>query len=319
MLCKGYEINRTKEMEKKMTTKTGIDLSMSTAAKKTVETRFGTMAYFDCGSGFPAVMIHGLGQSAYFWRYQLAEFAPERRCIAVDMMAHGQTEAHPDQDVSFREQAAMILEALTAIGIDQFDLVLNDSGGAVGQIMAVNAPGRVRSMVITNCDVHDNWPPEALGSIRDAARAGLLADQFGIFVDNPDLFRAEGGIGPMVYQDPDRMVTREAMLANLAPIISSAERKAAFNRYAGLQDHSQLMVIEDRIRALETPCLIIWGTDDVFFPVRWAYWLKDALKGARDVVEIDGAKLFFPEERPEVLNEPMRQFWADLPRQPASG
>lgn len=293
-----------------MPTLSQIDTSPS--AKKTVETRFGSMAYLDYGTGYPMVMIHGLGQSSYFWRHQIAEFSSNRRCIAVDMMAHGQTEAHPGQDVSFREQAEMILEALEALNVGKFDLVLNDSGGAVGQIMAVKAPDRVRSMVITNCDVHDNWPPVALGEIRDAANAGILADQFGQFIDNHELFSSEGGIGPMVYQNTDRMVTHDSMVANLAPIISSDERKAAFNRYAGLQDHSQLTAIEDEIRALETPCLIVWGTDDVFFPTRWAYWLKDALRKSVDVIEVPGAKLFFPEEQPDVLNPHMHSFWNEL-------
>lgn len=285
---------------------------VSAAAKKTIATRFGTTAYLECGTGFPTVMIHGLGQSAYFWRHQLADFSGERRCIAVDLMAHGHTEALPGQDVSFREQAKMILEFLSALGIERFDLVLNDSGGAVGQIMAVEAPDRVRSMVITNCDVHDNWPPQALGQIRDAARAGLLADQLESFIAEPEIFRAEGGIGPMIYEDAQAMATDETIRTNMEPIVSSPERKAAFNRYAGLQDHSQLVVIEDALRELDTPCLIVWGTNDIFFPVQWAYWLKDALSGARDVVEVEGAKLFFPEERPEALNEPMRRFWASL-------
>lgn len=289
-----------------------ISVDISPSAKKFVETQFGSMAYLDCGAGEATVMIHGLGQSAYFWRHQLSEFSKDRRCIAVDMMAHGQTETHAGQDVSFREQAKMILEALSALNINTFDLVLNDSGGAVGQIMAVMAPDRVRSMVITNCDVHDNWPPVALNEIRVAANAGLLADQFGQFVENPDLFSAEGGIGPMVYEDADRMVTRESMVANLGPIVSSEERKSAFNRYAGLQDHDQLTDIEDQLRMLDTPCLIVWGTGDVFFPTRWAYWLESALKGSVEVIEIKDAKLFFPEERPDAFNPHMRKFWQGL-------
>jgi pimeloyl-ACP methyl ester carboxylesterase len=281
------------------------------STKQFVDTTFGKMAYAEAGEGFPTIFIHGLGQSAYFWRYQLHALSDERRCIAVDLMAHGQTEANPGQDVSFREQALMILEAMSRLGIETFDLVLNDSGGAVGQLMAVKAPDRVRSMVLTNCDVHDNWPPEALNEIRGAARAGLLADQFGKLADQPDLFRARGGIAEMAYEDP-KTATDETIRVNLGPLVSSPERKAAFNRYAGLQDHSQLVVVEGDLRKLQTPCLIVWGTDDVFFPTEWAYWLKDALPNARDVIELAGAKLFFPEERPDVLNKYIHDFWSSL-------
>ena len=285
------------------------DVSRDT--KKFVGTAVAKMAYLERGDGFPAVFIHGLGLSSYFWRHQLGDLSAVRRCIAVDLMAHGDPEAGPDQDVSFREQAAMILEGLNALGVESFDLVGSDSGGAIAQIMAVSAPDRVRSLVLTNCDVHDNWPPEALGEIREAARAGLLADQFAQFLDQPELFRAPTGIAPMVYENPE-MSTDEAIRIYLAPIVSSAERKAAFNRYAGLQDHSQLTAIEDGLRKLQAPCLIVWGTDDIFFPLEWAYWLKEALPNARDVIELSGAKLFFPEERPKELNQHINTFWSSL-------
>ena len=287
------------------------DSQFTFPSKQFVETTLAKMAYVETGSGEPTVFVHGLGLNAYFWRHQLDAFSRIRRCIAVDLMAHGQTEANPDQDVSFREQAAMILEALTKIGVETFDLVGSDSGGAVAQIMAVKAPERIRTMVLTNCDVHDNWPPDALGEIREAARAGLLADQFGQFIDQPELFRGPGGIASMVYEKPS-FSTDEAIRIYLGPIVSSSERKAAFNRYAGLQDHSQLIVIEDALRQLQMPCLIVWGTDDVFFPTEWAYWLKEALPNARDVVEVAGAKLFFPEERSEDFNGHVRKFWGEF-------
>jgi len=284
---------------------------VSANTKQFVGTAVAKMAYLERGDGFPAVFVHGLGLSGYFWRHQLESLSAERRCIAVDLMAHGDTEAGPDQDVSFREQATMILEALSAIGVETFDLVGSDSGGAIAQIMAVSAPNRVRSLVLTNCDVHDNWPPEALGEIREAARAGLLADQFSLFLDQPELFRAPTGIAPLVYENPE-MSTDDAIRIYLAPIVSSEERKAAFNRYAGLQDHSQLTTIEGELRKLQVPCLIVWGTDDIFFPLEWAYWLKEALPNARDVIELAGAKLFFPEERPEELNQHIVTFWSGL-------
>jgi pimeloyl-ACP methyl ester carboxylesterase len=37
--------------------------------------------------------------------------------------------------------------------------------------------------------------------------------------------------------------------------------------------------------------------------------LKGAIPGARQVVELEGAKLFFPEERPDELAEAVRAHW----------
>ena len=281
-------------------------IEFSAENRSSVKTEFGNTAFIDTGSGFPTVFLHGLGQNAYFWRHQLMKFRDQRRCIAVDLLAHGHTEAKPGADVSFREQAKMIFAVLDKLQIEQVDLVMNDSGGAIGQLMAVSTPGRIRSMAFSNCDVHDNWPPQTLNEIRDAARAGVYADQIGEFLSNPKLFAET--TGPLVYEDPN-FAQPDAIRASVGPIISSDERKAAFNRYVGMQDTSQLVDIEAGLRQLQIPSLIVWGTDDPFFPLKWAYWLQDALPLAEDVIEIEGAKLFFPEERANEFNVALEEFW----------
>lgn len=39
----------------------------------------------------------------------------------------------------------------------------------------------------------------------------------------------------------------------------------------------------------------------MFFDLSWAYRLNSLIPGASEVIEIDGARLFFPEERPADL------------------
>jgi pimeloyl-ACP methyl ester carboxylesterase len=60
------------------------------------------------------------------------------------------------------------------------------------------------------------------------------------------------------------------------------------------------------------PTLIVWGLEDIFFDKKWAYWLKDTIPGARRVIEVEDARLFFPEDRPDALTEPMLQFWDEI-------
>jgi pimeloyl-ACP methyl ester carboxylesterase len=57
-----------------------------------------------------------------------------RRCIAVDLLAHGDTEIEPNQDVSVTANANMLREALAVLKIDKVDLVGNDSGGGIAQV-----------------------------------------------------------------------------------------------------------------------------------------------------------------------------------------
>ena len=131
-----------------------------------VETPSGRISYASAGSGPTALFVHGVVLNKHLWRHQLAGLSDVRRCIAVDLLAHGDTEIAPDQDVSVTANAKMLKEVLDALKIDQVDLVGNDSGGGIAQIFAALNPERVRTLTLTNCDTHDNWPPRGVQAIR---------------------------------------------------------------------------------------------------------------------------------------------------------
>ena len=60
------------------------------------------------------------------------------------------------------------------------------------------------------------------------------------------------------------------------------------------------------------PTLVVWGTGDRFFHRRWAGWLRDTIPGVREVVEVPGGRLFFPDERPDDLAGPLRRHWQSV-------
>src|SRR6201987_1279398 len=113
-----------------------------------VETPSGHMRYASPGSGPAALFVHGVVLNKHLWRDQLAGLSDVRRCIAVDLLAHGDTEIAPDQDVSVTANAKMLKEVLDALKIDQADLVGNDSGGGIAQIFAALNPERVRTLTL---------------------------------------------------------------------------------------------------------------------------------------------------------------------------
>ena len=110
-------------------------------SKRTVQTTSGRIAYIEQGNGPVALFVHGVLLNGYLWRHQLTHLSDVRRCIAVDLLAHGDTEIGPDQDVSVTANARMLAEFLDALSIDQVDVVGTDSGGGIAQIFAASHPG----------------------------------------------------------------------------------------------------------------------------------------------------------------------------------
>jgi pimeloyl-ACP methyl ester carboxylesterase len=269
-----------------------------------IETASGCISYVEAGSGPVALFVHGVLLNKHLWRHQLAGLSDIRRCIAVDLLAHGDTEIKPNQDVSVTANAIMLREVLDALQIDQVDIVGNDSGGGIAQIFSALHPERVRSLTLTNCDTHDNWPPEAFKPFLDMAAAGGLSDTLNALLSDKSIYRSPGALGP-AYERPENISDLDIDIY-LLPLVRSEQRTHDLRRFLAAFDHSHTVAIESRLRHLQAPTLIVWGTDDVYFPVNWAHWLAEAIPGAKPPVELLGARIFFPEERAEVFNQLLR-------------
>src|SRR5258708_21596520 len=176
----------------------------SSPIQRSVQTPSGRISYTEQGTGPVALCVHGVLLNGYLWRHQLADLSDIRRCIAVDLLAHGDTEITPDQDVSVTANAKMLEQFLDALNIDQVDLVGNDSGGGITQIFAASHPHRVRSLALTDCDAHDNWPPEAFKPFLAMAAAGGLRGTLEAMLADKRVYRSPQALGP-AYQHPDRL------------------------------------------------------------------------------------------------------------------
>jgi pimeloyl-ACP methyl ester carboxylesterase len=285
------------------------------ASRRFAEVKSGRIAYFERGDGPPALFLHGVPICGYHWRHIFDRVQHKRRCIAIDLMGLGYTEIAPTQDVSFTAQAQMLTEVLDHIGIHQVDLVGNDSGGAIAQIFAANHPHRLRSLVLTNCDVHDGWPPPQVLPLMEHSRKGTLASIFQPTLDRPDLARERYARGESVplfrsYADPS-ILSDDLIRLYLQPLLSSPQRIDAFGRYWLGFDNAQTVAIRPALERLEVPTLIVWGLKDIFFDRKWAWWLKGTIPGAKDVIEVEDGRLFFPEDRPDTLAQPMLKFWEE--------
>ena len=293
-----------------------MDIASFHASRRFADVICGRIAFFERGEGPVALFVHGVPLNGYHWRQVIERVQHRRRCIAIDLMGLGYSEIAPSQDVSFTAQAHMIAEVLNALNIQNVDLVGNDSGGAIAQIFAAHHPERLRSLVLTNCDVHDGWPPPQVLPIMEHARKGTLAAIFQPVLDRPDLARdryARGESVPLFrsYTDPS-VLTDDVIRHYLQPLLSSRTRLEAFQRYWLGFNNAHTVAIHSALKRLQVPTLIVWGLKDIFFDKKWAYWLKDTIPGAKRVVEAADGRLFFPEDRPEDLTGPMLQFWDEV-------
>ena len=278
-------------------------------SRQFVSTSQGRIAYLDRGRGPTAIFLHGFPLNSFQWRGIIPRLSQTRRCIAPDFLALGFTEVNDGQSVAPHDQVAMLLEFLDKLSISKVDIVANDSGGAIAQLFVARNPERVRTLLLTNCDTEPDSPPAAVTPVIELARAGKFTDEWLVpWLANKALARSEKGLGGQCYLDPAHP-TDETIETYLGPLVGSARRKALTNAYAVGLAPNPLAGIEPALKRCQVPTRIVWGMADKTFSQSSPDYLDSTFPKSHGVRRLERAKLFFPEEMPEVIAEEAIRLW----------
>lgn len=286
-----------------------LDAAAFHATRRYARTRFGRIAYVERGAGDAALFLHGFPLNGFQWRGALERLSAHRRCLAPDFLGMGYTEVADGQSVAPDAQVAMLVALLDALSIPAVDLVANDSGGAVAQLLVTRHPNRVRTLLLTNCDTEHDSPPAALLPVIEASKAGEFVDQRLVpQLADKEMARSAEGIGGLCYVDPAHP-TDEAIEYYFAPPARSPRTKAQLHAYAIALEPNPLVGIESALRRCTVPTRIVWGMADTIFSAESPDYLDRTFGNSRGVRRLPDRKLFWPEELPDVVAEEARALW----------
>ncbi|MBI3951628.1 MAG: alpha/beta fold hydrolase [Acidobacteria bacterium] len=265
------------------------------------------MAYIDEGAGEPVVMLHGNPTWSYLYRKFIPPIAEGYRAIAPDHVGFGRSDK-PLKTLRLADHIRNFTELVLSLDLRHITLVMQDWGGPIGLGFAVEHPERIRRLVVMN-----TWAFR----IRTGTPLHPLIEQFRIsgigeaLVQGLNLF-VEGFLPAGIHQR--EKINDIMMAAYRAPFPDFNSRVAilAFPRDIPVGDEhpstSVIGEIEDNLKKLDVPVLIIWGTHDLAMPVlmvkaRWLRHFPDA-----EVHLLDDASHFLQEDDPEKVVELILNF-----------
>jgi len=239
----------------------------------TVEGHVGvarTLAYTREGAGVPLVFLHGLGAARGQAQAAIADVRGIER-ITIDAPAHGESAGSPVA-LNFRSFAYAVLQLLDALGIEQAILGGISMGSGIALRIAVEAPERVRSLVLSR----PAW-------IDEPGRPHLdLVSDLGYWITAGGLKAAR----QRLVSDPrHQQIARVAPLAG-ASVVKTIDAVAATGRPDVLSAMVDSWPVDDltELRSFIKPALVISTEHDPLHPKHIADRLASALPNASTLV-----------------------------------
>ena len=264
-----------------------------------IQLQQGTIHYEEAGprDGRPVVFVHGYLMGGDLWAVVAAKLA-ERGLRAImptwPLGAHREP-MNPGTDLTPRGVAAIIADFLAALDLDEVVLVGNDTGGALCQVVAVDHPGRLGALVLTNCDMYENFPPDpfkrliAVAKLPGGLKAALLPMRLAAARRSPL------GYGMLSHADVDHLAR-----GWVEPIFAEPAVLEDLRRFTVALDEEVTLDAARRLPAFGKPVLLAWAPDDKLFPLELARRMAAEVPGAR-VETIERSRAFSMIDQPERL------------------
>ena len=282
-----------------------------------IQLQQGTIHYEEAGprDGRPIVFVHGYLMGGDLWAV-LGEKLAARGLRAImptwPLGAHPEP-MNPGADVTPRGVAATIAAFLEALGLDDVVLVGNDTGGALCQVVAVDHPERLGALVLTNCDMYENFPPSFFKALLAAAKlpGGLKAALQPM--RTAAARRSPLGYGMLSHGDVDHLAR-----GWVKPVFEQPAVLEDLRRFTLALDNEVTLDAARRLPAFGKPVLLAWAPDDKLFPLDLAQRLAAALPGAR-LETIERSRAFSMVDQPDRLATLMMDFALQSSQAPPAG
>ena len=226
--------------------------------------------FMEAGEGPPLVHLHGAGGLRLTAGHDL--LSRQFRVIAFEMPGFGTVENERTQTMA--ELADTMAAAAKALGLDRFNLMGTSFGGKVAVWLAVQRPELINAVVLE--------APAAIRPKGSRPASGTPEEIARMLYAHPEL------MPPIPKPDPEQV----ARITKFVRRLAGPDRDAA---------------LEDRMRQIQVPVLVVFGTRDGMIPPAIGRIYKELISNAHLVFVYDAGHAIAA-ERPEAFVEVVADF-----------
>jgi pimeloyl-ACP methyl ester carboxylesterase len=267
----------------------------------TVKSNNITLAYEITGAGKPLLLIAGIGYGRWFWHEVVPGLAEHFQVVTFDNRGAGESDK-PDGPYSVAMMAEDTAGLLDALKIKNACVLGHSLGGYIAQELVVTRPDLVGRLILASTNYGGTKvipiAPEAMDVLTNRQGDPVELVQRGIAIACAPGF---------AERQPD--VAKELLDYRFTTPVPPAQYAAQVAAGAGTMAYGDELV-DQRMRAIKVPTLILFGEHDKVVPPGNADLMAQKIAGAR-VKIIAGAGHIFPIEDPNATVEAIVEFLAD--------
>jgi len=228
------------------------------------------IAYLEGGRGEPLVLLHGIGADKDNWALVSLFLSRRYRVIAWDAPGFGESSRPDGARYGVEAQVERLHAFLQALGIRRAHFGGNSMGGLIASHYALRFPEEVDSLWLLNTAyVASAKPSEGFVRIERGEKIPLFASTEAEFAD---VIRFIMERRPLIPSPVKRFLAAQQ-------VASYALNVQIFNEL-----RASIVPLEDAIKGLMTPTLIVWGDCDRVFDFSSADILHKVMPRSRVIV-----------------------------------
>lgn len=270
-----------------------------------LEVEGNRLHYVDTGQGPTLLFVHGNPVWSFEYRDVVKALAPSFRCIAVDLVGFGLSEAAASFSYLPSAQSELLAQLIRDLDLRDYSIVVQDWGGPIGLSAALVEPDRLTGVVISNTwawPVNGNPGFEKFSSLMGGPIGHLGSKYLNLFVNV---------LLPVSHK---RRKLRRSEMKHYRKALPAGRRDPTWILPKQIiASHDFLASLELRLPELSSrSALIVWGDkDDAFQAPELARW-QQILPHAQTVL-LKGVGHFAPSEAPSDFAQAISEWGATAP------
>ncbi len=216
--------------------------------------------------GQVVVLSHSLSCSLLMWNPQVDALTAYFQVLRYDIRGHGNTDA-PSGAYTLELLAQDVIGLCDALDVDRVHFVGLSLGGMIGQSLALNNPGRLRSL--SSCDTAAIVPAEAQP----------------LWQERIDKARKKG-MEALLEQTMERWFTPSFLKQNskMVALIRAQLLATRVSGYIGCAEAIRKLNYLNRLSEIKMPTLIMVGEDDPGTPVSASEAMHERISNSKLVI-----------------------------------